>query len=597
VNFEIVTSNQRLMELWPEWMCQQWLAIDTETTGLDWQEDFIGGISLSYDSSFGYYVPFNHSEGPQCNPLVVKWVMEGILRNPRIAKIFHNAKFDLHMIKSTFGFKVVGPIHDTLLMGFLIDNTVDKNLKDWSARLFGPELKDKEKELKAHLKQIRAPTYMHLPIDIVGPYAAGDAVATWRLFEVFKPQVWNTGLYWTEIGLIPLLVQMERTGVQINRQYLIDGGVKIDQRIPEVQTQLDQLAGHPINPGSPKQVADLLYKELGLPVLMTTAKGVPSTAEEVLINLPPHPAVQLILEARSLAKCKSTYIEGIQDKLDSHNRLHCRFNQAGAETGRFSSSEPNLQNIPREGSMPVSIRGAFVPSPGRVLVFVDYKQIEMRVFAHYSGDPDLIAACRSGFDFHLATAAIIFAKPTDAITTEERKFAKKVNFGYIYGIGSAKLARELQVSRHEAQKFLDRYDARFPGVPQYVAQCRADFEHKHYVENLFGRRRFIPWDKAYRAVNTTVQGTAADIIKVAMVHLEDLLARLRSKLILQVHDELVFDTVPEELDQIPTICKIMEDFKLRVPIEVDVKWSDVSWAAKKPWTSPTEIRESLGGTQ
>lgn len=590
MEFKLITSNEELLNLLPIWMRAGTLAIDCETTGLDWTQDIVVGVSVSSDGKTGYYIPFSHKTGPQCNYLVVSYVMESLLRNPELTRVFHNSKFDIHQMWTTFGVRTIHPYHDTLIMSFLEDNTVPKGLKDWSTRLWGPELKDLESKLKALKKAHRAPSYGHLTPEQIGAYAAGDAIYTFKLFEHFKDRALNNPLYWTELELIDLVIDMERRGVLINADYLERAGVELTAQIPIVENKLVELAGWDVNPRSPQQVAKLLYDQLGLPVLDYTATGNPSTAEEVLLNLPPLPVIDLVLEARALSKLKSTYVDGILSKLDPHNRLHCRFNQMGAETGRFSSSKPNLQNIPREGSMPISIRQAFIPSKGRIFVLIDYKQVEMRLFAHYSNDPGLLEAARSGFDFHRYTGSLVFGKPHELVTKEERKFAKSIDFGWIFGIGPKALGMRLGTTRREAKLLLRKFSKRFPGARVLMDQCKDDFNQFGYVENLFGRRRKIPYDKAYRATNTLIQSTAADVIKRAMVDLKPLLSRSRTDLLIQVHDELIFSVPYDEIRLIPEIIKVMENFNLRVPIEASVEWSDQSWGHKKPWEGEFEWR-------
>jgi len=579
----LITSNEELLKLLPRLMRAEVLAIDTETTGLDWEKDIVVGVSFSWDGEIGYYVAFAHTQGPQCAYLAVKYVMELVLRNPNLTKVFHNAKFDIHMMMSTFGVRTIHPYHDTIVMAFLTNNTVPKNLKAWSSRLFGPELRNLEIRLKALKKSLRAPSYGHLPVDEVGPYAVGDAVYTWKLFEFFKKEVLEMPLYWTELELIDLVLDIERKGIQIDPDHLHRAGEVLDARIPIVENELTQVVGWAVNPRSPTQVAKLLYEQLGMPILLRTAKGKPSTAEEVLLSLPEHPAIPLVLEARTLSKVKSTYVIGILDKLDASNRLHCRFNQLGAETGRFSSSKPNLQNIPREGSVPVSIRQAFVPSEGQIMVFADYTQVEMYLFAHYANDPRLLELVRHGYDFHRETGAEVFEIKPEAVTKEQRKWAKSVNFGYIYGIGSAKLARRIGCTTREAKAFLARYDAKFPGIPKFRSKCRGEFMQRGHVLNLFGRKRFIPGDKAYRSVNTLIQGSAADLLKQAMVRLKPIFSTTSATPLLTIHDEIDFEIPWDAVEVVPRIVEVMTDFNLRVPIRVGVDWTSTNWGEKHPW--------------
>jgi len=586
LDVELVTSNDRLLELFPTWMRAPKISIDTETTGLDIIRDLVAGLSISSDGKKGYYVPFWHTTGPQCSYEVVRFVMEGILRNPELIKIFHNAKYDMHLFLNTFGIRTVSPYEDTMVEGFLIDNTIEKGLKPWSKRLFDDTLSSLEDELALHIKRNKLPSYAHISPEFIQRYGAADAIYTFKLHEVFQQELQKNNqvaLYHTELELIDVVLRMERWGIQIDPEILRREGDQLKARLPQMEQELNELVGRPLNPRSPKQVASYLFGDLGLPILLRTAAGNPSSSEEVLLNLPSHPSIPMILALRTGSKVISTYVDGILEKLDAQNRLHCRFNQLGAGTGRFSSSKPNLQNIPREGSVPISIRSAFVPSLGYSWFLIDYKQAEMYLFAHYANDPQMIEAVSSGFDFHRSTGALIFNKPLDEVTKVERKFAKKINFGYIYGIGPRKLARELQITERAARGFLRRYNERFPGIPDFVKRCKADYQSKGYVESLFGRRRFIPYDKAYRSVNTLVQGTVADLIKQAMVNLKPILSSVPIRLIIQVHDELIFEIPDEFVGVVPEIERVMQDFKFRVPVRTDVEHTTTTWANKKPW--------------
>lgn len=584
-DFELVSTSERLLELLPHLMEAETLAIDTEGTGLLWWEDIAGGISLCADGEHAFYIPFCHKSGPQVPYRVVSYAMEMLCSNPHTKKVFHNLKYDWHMIKSTFGFDVQPPFHDTMIMTFVEDNTAPRGLKAQSTLRFGPELAMLDQKRDWEMKSRGARHYVDLPTDVMSSYACGDALYTWKICEQLLPIMERDHIiYDTEMALLPLVLEMERNGVLIDKNFLLQGSEQIRARVPEVENRLAEIAGCPINPRSTADVAGLLHGKLGLPVLQTSPKtGLPSTAEQVLLNLPPHEAIDLVLEARTLSKVISTYIHGLIGKVAPDGRLHAKFNQTGAETGRFSSSKPSLQQIPREGSVPISIRGGFVPAPGHIFIFADYRQCEMYVFAHYSGDPELLDMVHQGYDFHRATASLVYHKQPEDITKAERKWSKRINFGYVYGIGVKKLSRQLRCSMGEAKQFLKNYDARFPGIPLFMAKCRRDYEQMGYVQNIFGRRRKIPWDKAYRSVNTLIQGTAADVIKDAMVRLIPLLSQSRIRTLIQVHDELIFEIPIRDLAVVPEIIQVMERFRFRVPMRVDVEWSDISWGQKRKW--------------
>lgn len=583
--FELVSSNQRLLELIPYFMEAERLAIDTEGTGLLWWQDIAAGISLCADGNHAFYIPFAHPSGPNCSWSLVSYMMELVCSNPHIEKIFHNLKYDWHMIKSTFGFDVLPPYHDTMLMTFVEDNTRPKSLKDQATMRFSSELAELDELRKNTMRSRGSRHYVDMPSDLLAGYAAGDALYTWKVADDLLPSMDTLHpIYFTELALVELVLQMERDGIQIDKEFLIAGSEGVRARLPEVKDCLREIAGFELNPGSTADVARLLYEVLEMPILLRTKKGAPSTAKQVLLNLPPHEAIDLVLEARTLGKVLTTFVHGLISKVAPDGRLHAKFNQTGAETGRFSSSNPGLQQIPREGSVPMSIRGGFVPAPGHIFVFVDYRQCEMYTFAHYSNDSGLLNMVRSGYDFHLGTASLIYHKDASLITKPERKYAKRINFGYVYGIGSKKLARQLRVSVTEAKAFLRRYNVRFPGVPVFMAKCRRDFEEKGYVENIFGRKRKIPFDKAYRSVNTLIQGTAADIIKDSMVRLKSLVLASPVRTLLQIHDELVFEIPIDSLGIVPEIIYTMQNFRLRVPMRADANWSEVSWGQKRKWS-------------
>lgn len=598
MKLETVTTDERLFELFPKLMGAEHLAIDTETTGLNYTHDVIAGVCLAPDDENGFYVAFGHVRGEkQCSFSAVQYVMENLLLNPNLVKVFHHLKYDWHLLLNTFGHGPIPPYHDSMVMGFIVDNTVSKGLKEWSERLFGGQLPGLKEDLQETIKSRGLPSYAHLTPEEIGDYGAADAIFTLKLSEFLWPRLVankQTNLYRTEMRIVEMVLEMERKGVRIDQKFLRKAGRVLAEREPIAQRELNEIAGWEINPRSNKDVPKLLYEQMGFPILMRTDAGNPSTAHDVLINLPNHKVIDLILELRALRKARTTYVEGILEKIDEDGRLHCHFNQLGAGTGRFSSSKPNLQNIPREGTFPISVRGAFVPSPGHIMVFIDYRQVEMRVFAHYSDEKTLLQMIEEGVDLHTATAAIIDNTSPENVSKERRKFAKKVNFGYVYGIGKRKLARELEISEHQAEEFLRLYDMKFPGVPRFMEETKRRFELRGYVENVFGRRRKIPWNKAYRATNTLIQGTAADIIKKAMENLIPILRTHRTFPWATIHDEIDFEVPIDELEVVEKMVEVMENFHFRVPIEVDVEWSDTRWGNKRKWNGIQDTRRALG---
>lgn len=591
----LVNDDQTLMGLLREISDQRIISYDTETTGTDWRVDVAVGASLAWGDEGreqAIYFPWAHCqpnnvrwEGPQCSYPVVRFFLETILRNPYIRKVMHNAKFDIHLTESTFGWKPVEIVEDTMLMAFMVDSDWPLDLKQQTAIHFTTDALDEETALKAYMKNRGLKRYAEVPPDRMASYACSDAFHTLKLYREFLPEIEAdyAAVYSVERKLVWVTQRMERTGIKLDADYLKSQYGPLDARVPVVTAELESFAWKGFNPNSDPQVRKLLFDQLHMPVLKRTEKGEPSTAEDVLLNLPEHPALQLILEARTLKKTRSTYLDGLLKKLNWDGRCHGKFNQTGAGTGRFSSSEPNLQNIPREGSLPISIRSAFVPDdPDSFLAFLDYKQAEMYLFAHHSNDPGLIAAVKSGYDFHLATAINIYGVGVESITKPQRKFAKRINFGIVYGEGSRKLALELQITVNEAKEFMELYFRTYPGSKRMMKDTRDEFERTGFVTNVVGRKRKLPDGKGYRAVNTKIQGGVADLVKSKMVEVDEFLRTTNISMMLTIHDELVFGVHRSEAHHLTEIKRIMENFRLRVPIRVDLEWSEASWGQKRP---------------
>jgi len=434
-------------------------------------------------------------------------------------------------------------------------------------------------------------TFNQVAVEQAAPYAAEDADITLRLHHTLMPKLEQEdslcSLYKTiEIPLIPVLARVERNGALIDRQRLADHSHELSERLQLLEQQAHDLAGRVFNLGSPKQLGEILFNQLNLPVLKKTPKGAPSTAEDVLAELAlDYPLPAVLMEYRSLSKLKSTYTDKLPEMIDpSTGRVHTSYHQAVTATGRLSSSDPNLQNIPIRTEEGRRIRQAFCAPEGRCIVAADYSQIELRIMAHLSQDPGLLHAFGENLDVHSATAAEVFGVPLAEVSGDQRRKAKAINFGLIYGMSAFGLAKQLHLGRHEAQQYIDRYFERYPGVAAYMTETRARAHHHGYVETLFGRRLHLPEINARNkqrqqaaertAINAPMQGTAADIIKLAMIAVDDWLAgdALDAMMIMQVHDELVFEVAEDQGDRlVAALPGLMADVaQLDVPLLVEV---------------------------
>jgi DNA polymerase-1 len=438
-------------------------------------------------------------------------------------------------------------------------------------------------------------TFNQVALEQAGPYAAEDADITLRLHQALWPQLVAEPTLATvfsdiELPLVPVLSRIERTGALVDSTLLFQQSQELAERLAELETEAWDLAGQQFNLASPKQLGEILFDKLGIPVLKKTEKGAPSTKEEVLQELAlDYPLPKVLLEHRGLAKLKSTYTDKLPVMINSTTgRIHTSYHQAGTATGRLSSSDPNLQNIPIRSAEGRRVRQAFIAAPGHKLVAADYSQIELRIMAHLSEDPSLLAAFKSGQDIHRATAAEVFGVATDEVTADQRRSAKAINFGLIYGMSAFGLARQLTIGRKQAADYIELYFARYPGVQNYMNTIRHTAAERGYVETIFGRRLYLPEINARNgmrrqaaertAINAPMQGTAADIIKRAMVSVDDWLRQgtLKSRMIMQVHDELVLEVPESELQLIQAglIQRMESAAELLVPLVVDVGVGD-----------------------
>jgi DNA polymerase-1 len=581
------------------------VALDTETTSVDAMTADLVGISLSVVAREAWYIPVGHriagDAGRQLSLETVREALGPVLADPAIAKLAHNAKYDLRIL-ARHSLPVQGLTCDTMLASYVLNPERRHGLKALALELLGGEMQEIDSLIG---RGKNAGTMDLVEIDRVVPYACADADLTLRLAELLEPQLaadpeLDRLFREIEMPLVEVLDDMEAEGVTVDTTALAALSRDLHKQAEEVARSIYDLAGHPFSINSPKQVADVLFGEIGLQPQGKTASGAAgknqySTKSEVLEELSLlHPLPKRLLEYRHLDKLLSTYVDALPQMVNPRTgRVHTSFNQFIAATGRLSSSSPNLQNIPARGPLAKTIRRAFVPNgPNQVLLAADYSQIELRVMAHLSQDPGLIRAFVEGTDIHMQTATRIFDTVPELVTSDMRSQAKVVNFGVLYGMSAHRLSRELTISRPQAQKFIDEYFEAYPGVRTWSESLIEEAKRTGYVKTLSGRRRNVPnlnvrnkneQANAIRmAVNTPVQGTAADLIKIAMIRLYREMRRLgvRAKMVLQVHDELVFSLPREEVDAFePVVRRIMENaLPLQVPLVVDVQvgkdWSE-----------------------
>ena len=565
-------------------------AFDTETTGLDPLQDTLVGLSFCCDGLHAAYLPLAHRTLGPSPQLPFEETLQRLrpwLENPAAAKVGQHLKYDTHIL-ANHGITLRGIRHDTLLQYYVLEAHQPHGLESLARRHLGRETLSYETVTG---KGANAIGFEQVALDQATIYAAEDAEVTLAVHRVLYPQLCAEPrlleLYETlELPIQQVLWRMERYGVLLDAAVLIQQSAELSGQLITLESQAHLLAGQPFNLNSPKQVQTLLFETLGLPVLKKTPGGQPSTDESVLEQLAlDFPLPKLLLDYRTLAKLKSTYTDALPKRINPRTgRVHTHFAQAVAVTGRLSSSDPNLQNIPIRTAAGRRIRAAFIAPPGHVLMAADYSQIELRLMAHLSGDPGLLNAFALGQDVHRSTAAELFAVAVDQVSTDQRRAAKAINFGLIYGMSAFGLARQLNLTRSAAQHYMERYFQRYPGVARYMEETRQQAREKGYVETLFGRRLFLPElrnsgtgrrQAAERAaINAPLQGTAADLIKRAMVAVQDWLDETRSQshLILQVHDELILEVPEDEVSRLrPQLARLMEGVaSLRVPLSVEV---------------------------
>ena len=566
-------------------------AIDTETTSLDYMQAELVGFSFSTEVGEAAYLPLAHDypgAPDQLNRDDVLAQLKPLLEDPKPAKIGQHIKYDMNVL-ANYDIQLQGLAFDTMLESYVLNSVASRHDMDSLALAhLGHSTVSFTDIAGKGAKQL---TFNQIDLEQAAPYAAEDAEVTLALHNVLWPQLaehqdLKTVYQTIEQPLIPVLAKMEQTGVLIDSQQLAQQSQTLAQRIVELEKEVHEEAGETFNLGSPKQLQHILFEKMELPVVKKTPKGAPSTSEEVLQELAlEYSLPQKIMEYRGLSKLKNTYTDKLPKMINHRTgRVHTSYHQAVAATGRLSSTEPNLQNIPIRTEEGRRVRQAFIPRDGFKIVAADYSQIELRIMAHLSGDKGLLDAFSSGKDIHAATAAEVFGIPLEQVEVDQRRSAKAINFGLIYGMSAFGLAKQLNVPRHEAQLYMDKYFERYPGVLTYMEETREKAKQDGYVSTVFGRRLYLPDINASNgarrkgaeraAINAPMQGTAADIIKLAMLAVSDWLDQQQENtvhMIMQVHDELVFE-IKEQLvesycEQIKTCME--QAAKLSVPLIVE----------------------------
>ncbi|MEI4984269.1 DNA polymerase I [Aeromonas caviae] len=571
-------------------------AFDTETTSLDYMEARVVGVSFAIEPGKAAYVPFGHDylgAPVQLSEALVLGKLKPLLEDPARLKVGQNLKYDRNVLLN-HGIELQGIAYDTMLESYVLNSTASRHDMDSLARRYlNVETISFEDIAGKGVKQL---TFNQIELEQAAPYAAEDADITLRLHQALWGKLSaEPGLAKVfseiELPLLPVLARMERLGTTIEPKLLHQQSQEIEVRLAELEKQAHELAGQEFNLSSPKQLGEILFTKLGLPIIKKTPKGAPSTAEEVLAELAEtYELPQLLMEHRGLAKLKSTYTDKLPLMIKPQTgRVHTSYHQAVAATGRLSSTDPNLQNIPVRNEQGRRIRQAFIPCAGYKLVAADYSQIELRIMAHLSGDKGLLTAFAEGKDIHKATAAEVFGVALDAVTSDMRRSAKAINFGLIYGMSAFGLAKQLGIGRAEAQKYMDLYFERYPGVLEYMERTRQQADAQGYVETLFGRRLYLPDIKSRNAglrkaaeraaINAPMQGTAADIIKRAMINVDGWIRGIEDqsiRMLMQVHDELVFEIREEKLEEYIALIKekMSGAAELDVPLVVEAGTGD-----------------------
>lgn len=569
--------------------------IDTETTSLDYRIAQIVGLSFAFDAQEAFYIPLAHDylDAPeQLNRELILEQLKPYFENAAIGKIGHHLKYDAHVFKN-HGINLKGWVFDTMLASYVLNPTATRHGMDDVARLYLSHMTTTFEDVAG--KGVKQLTFNQVPLEQAAPYACEDAHVTYRLYEVFSRKLKEDPaleqlLLKLELPVAQILTHMECCGIKLDTRFLAKLGDEFSGLIDTLEQQVIEMAGQPFNVSSPKQLGEILFDKIGIAGGKKTASGQYATGEAVLEKID-HPIAATVLEHRSLCKLKSTYTDRLIAQADpGTNRVHTSYHQAVTATGRLSSTDPNLQNIPIRGQTGRQIRKAFIAPEGRVLLAADYSQIELRLMAHFSQDEALLRAFQQGLDIHQATAAEVLGIALEDVTNDQRRQAKTINFGLLYGMSSFGLSKQLKLSRQESQSYINQYFARYPGVYEYMQNTRKLASEQGFVETLMGRRLYTPDVNARNAmvrqaaeraaINAPLQGSAADIIKKAMIAVDHMLPKDQAMLLLQVHDELVFEVDDAIADSLASaLSQVMQDVvHIDVPLLVEVgkgkNWED-----------------------
>ena len=562
-------------------------AIDTETTSLDYRIAEMVGFSLAFDAKDAYYIPLAHDyEGApeQLNREIILQQIKPILEDPKVEKIGHHLKYDAHIFEN-HGIHLQGWYFDTMLASYVLNSVATRHGMDDVARVYLSHLTTTFEQIAG--KGVKQKTFNQIELETAAHYAAEDAHVTYRLYEVLDrklqeiPQL-SSILHNIEMPVASVLTTMEENGIELDLNFLGQLSIDFAETIQNLENQIIEIAGETFNVSSPKQVGEVLFEKLGLKGGKKTATGQYSTSEAVLEKID-HPITDLIIEYRGLTKLRSTYTEALvkQANADTH-RVHTSYHQALTATGRLSSTDPNLQNIPVREEIGRQIRKAFIAPKGRVLLAADYSQIELRLMAHFCQDDALVHAFNHGQDVHKRTASEVLGVALEDITSDQRRQAKAVNFGLLYGMSEFGLIRQLGFTRQESQDYIKQYFHRYPGIYEYMQRTRQVALEQGFVETITGRRLYTPDIDARNmmvrkgaeraAINAPLQGSAAEIIKMAMIEVAKILPNDQAKLLLQVHDELVFEVDEAIADQLAEKIKdvMQKVVTLSVPLVVEV---------------------------
>ncbi|MDO6469408.1 DNA polymerase I [Neptunomonas phycophila] len=590
LNYEVITDQARLDE-WLERLADSDLfAFDTETDNLDYMIANLVGVSFAITAGEAAYVPVAHDyvgAPDQLDRDSVLAQLKPLLENADLKKVGQHIKYDMNVL-ARYDIHLQGVEFDTMLESYVLNSTATRHdMGSLAEKYLGVSTVSFEDIAGKGKKQL---TFNQIDLEQAGPYAAEDADITLRLHQALRPQLEATGKLASvfddiEKPLISVLSKVERNGAYVDATLLGKQSIEIEERLKELEAQAHEMAGGPFNLASTKQLQEVLFEKMQLPVKKKTPKGVPSTAEEVLQELAlDYPLPKLLLEHRSLSKLKSTYTDKLPLMINgATGRIHTSYHQAITATGRLSSTDPNLQNIPIRSAEGRRIRQAFVAPEGYQIVAADYSQIELRIMAHLSDDAGLLSAFSHGEDVHKATASQVFNTPIEEVTIDQRRSAKAINFGLIYGMSAFGLAKQLGIGRNEAKEYIEYYFATYPGVQNYMEETREQAKAQGYVETVFGRRLYLPAINASNAIarqaaertaiNAPMQGSAADIIKRAMVQVDRWLqdGEYDARMIMQVHDELVFEVKSEQVEQFKqaVVEKMQKAATLKVPLIVE----------------------------